>query len=67
MRRQAPPINSMERKEPPHNRTAIALHYAKNLPLISRPVELNRFAVVLFCPEKPGLLGQDSFLLFFEN
>jgi hypothetical protein len=30
-------------------------------------VELNRFAVVLFCPEKPGLLGQDSFLLFFEN
>jgi hypothetical protein len=31
--------NSMERKEPPHNHSAIALHYAENLPLISRPFE----------------------------
>jgi hypothetical protein len=28
----------MERKEPPHNHTAIAAHSAENLPLISRPV-----------------------------
>jgi hypothetical protein len=38
MRRKAPPINSMERKEPPNNQMLVASHYSENLPLISQPV-----------------------------
>ncbi len=66
MRRTAPPINSMERKEPPHNHAALAAHYAENLPLISQPVKeikmkINIYEIIIILIIPFVLLGIYSY------